>query len=68
MSLYFILLLTEISVIFSCYNHEEPQSTSKAKKKKCVFTVTCWKKLGSVGRNFFFLNLFFITELMLDGI
>ena len=39
------------------------------KKKICVFTVTCWKKLGSVGRKwFFFLILFFITELMFDGI
>ena len=27
-------------------------------KKICVFTVTCWKKLGSVGRKYFFLIYF----------
>ena len=27
---------------------------SGQKKKICVFTVTCWKKLGSVGRKYFF--------------
>ena len=42
---------------------------AKAKKTICVFTVTCWKKLGSVGQKWFFFSiLFFITELMLDGI
>ena len=27
-----------------------------AKKKICVLTVTCWKKLGSVGRKYIFIN------------
>ena len=27
---------------------------TRPKKKICVFTVTCWKKLGSVGRKWFF--------------
>ena len=42
----------------------------KAKKIISVFTVTCWKKLGSVGRSeiISFLNFIFYTKLMLDGI
>ena len=32
--------------------------TDMAKKKKVVFTVTCPKEIGSVGRDFFFLFYF----------
>ena len=35
------------------------------KKKICEFTVTCWKKLGSVGRHFYF---YFIFILILEFI
>jgi hypothetical protein len=33
--------------------------TGKAKKKISVFTVTCGKKIGSVGRIYFFCLIFF---------
>ena len=38
----------------------EKQSSQRPKKKKCVFTVTCQKNLGSVGRDYFF--IFFIID------
>ena len=39
----------------------------QAKKKICEFTVTCWKKLGSVGRHFYFyFFLSFIFEIHLE--
>ena len=38
-------------------------SLFRQKKKLCEFTVTCWKKLGSVGQHFyfyFFLKKYFV--------
>jgi hypothetical protein len=46
-----------------CLNHSAPCAIIRP-KKICVFTVTCWKKIGSVGRiYYFFLNIFFYFEI-----
>ena len=44
------------------------KAKKKKKKKKNVFTVTCPKKIGSVGRDFFFFIFIFIFIFLLKRI